>query len=431
MSRGPVFRHLIAILAWSVAATSLAGDDLPQVQIPKHRLDASELAVIVNDQDPLSIAIADYYRKRRAIPDRNIIHISFPAQRSQLDPDQFEALRRMVVASTPAAVQAYALTWALPYRVGCMSITSAFTFGFDKRWCSHTRCAPTAISPYFNSRSATPFTDLELRPTIALAANDIERARALIDRGIASDGSRPGGTAYLVSTTDKARNVRAGIFPTIDKVFSPFLATRTETTDALKDRQDVLFYFTGRKEVEQLDTLRFLPGAIADHLTSTGGQLDGTRQMSALRWLDAGATGSYGTVVEPCNLLGKFPNPGIVMQHYLQGETLIEAYWKSVQMPGEGIFIGEPLAAPFDFLELSRADDRVTLHTWSLAPGSYRLEAAPAPIGPFRVIGGLIRIGFPAPALRLPVNAGEVFRLMPFTPTTTHRHNDIDASRAQ
>jgi hypothetical protein len=69
--------------------------------------------------------------------------------------------------------------------------------------------------------------------------------------------------------------------------------------------------------------------------------------MSSLRWLEAGATGSYGTVAEPCNLPDKFPSPGIVIKHYLQGEPLVEAYWKGVAMPGEGIFIGEPLARPF------------------------------------------------------------------------------------
>jgi hypothetical protein len=35
------------------------------------------------------------------------------------------------------------------------------------------------------------------------------------------------------------------------------------------------------------------------------------------------------------------------MGHYLAGDTLIEAYWKSVAMPAQGLFIGEPLAAPF------------------------------------------------------------------------------------
>jgi len=36
-----------------------------------------------------------------------------------------------------------------------------------------------------------------------------------------------------------------------------------------------------------------------------------------------------------------------VIDRYLDGETLLEAYWKSVAWPGQGVFIGEPLAAPF------------------------------------------------------------------------------------
>jgi len=31
----------------------------------------------------------------------------------------------------------------------------------------------------------------------------------------------------------------------------------------------------------------------------------------------------------------------------LDGDTVLEAYWKSVEMPGQGLFIGEPLARPF------------------------------------------------------------------------------------
>jgi len=115
--------------------------------------------------------------------------------------------------------------------------------------------------------------------------------------------------------------------------------------DALLNANDVLFYFTGKASVEGLDTLHFVPGAIADHLTSAGGLLTDGSQMSALRWLEAGATGSYGTVIEPCNLPQKFPDPVVVGEAYLRGETLIEAYWKSVAMPGQGIFFGEPLAA--------------------------------------------------------------------------------------
>jgi hypothetical protein len=105
---------------------------------------------------------------------------------------------------------------------------------------------------------------------------------------------------------------------------------------------------TSVKNIEALKKIQFVPGAIADHLTSAGGDLlGGSNQMSSLRWLEAGATGSYGAVVGPCNYTAKFPYPAIVIDRYLKGETLIEAYWKSVVWPGQGVFIGEPLARPY------------------------------------------------------------------------------------
>jgi uncharacterized protein (TIGR03790 family) len=69
--------------------------------------------------------------------------------------------------------------------------------------------------------------------------------------------------------------------------------------------------------------------------------------MSALAWISAGATASYGTVSEPCNHLQKFPHPQVLLLQYVQGASAIEAYWKSVAWPQQGVFIGEPLAAPF------------------------------------------------------------------------------------
>lgn len=404
--------HYLFALAITVLATTVASAAPPRVLLPKHRLDARELAIIVNDADPLSRQIANYYRQRRGIPEENLIHIAFEPARGALSAEEFATLKRRVDAATPASVQAYALTWAAPYRVGCMSITSAFALGFDKRWCSAKTCALTQASAYFASDSAAPFSDYKMRPTMAIAAQDFQKAKTLIDRGIASDGSRPTGTAYLLSTTDKARNVRAPGFPQIKKVFSGFLDTEVVRQDALLNRDDVLFYFTGRVEVDGLETLEFLPGAVADHLTSSGGRLTDSKQMSALRWLEAGATGSYGTVVEPCAWPDKFPNPGMLMQHYVQGETLIEAYWKSVRMPGEGIFIGEPLAAPFDFQDIEQKPGEIVLRTWSIKPGVYQVQSAPTLIGPYKP-ELTYRIGFPLAALRIPDRGAAMYRLTP------------------
>jgi uncharacterized protein (TIGR03790 family) len=179
-----------------------------------------------------------------------------------------------------------------------------------------------------------------------LAGQSVTEGKALIDRGVAADATFPRGTAYLLSTSDRARNARAAGYPLLDTL-KPRVRVERLDADELRDRRDVLFYFTGLPWVAGLETLRFRPGAIADHLTSTGGILTGHGQMSALRWLEAGATASYGAVMEPCNFTTKFPRPAVAIARYTRGETLLEAYWKSVAMPGQGVFVGEPLAAPF------------------------------------------------------------------------------------
>ena len=195
-------------------------------------------------------------------------------------------------------------------------------------------------------RSQAPFRDLGLRPAMLLAGSSVEEAKAMIDRGVAADGTFPAGSAYLLSTSDRARNKRAAQYGLALRQETP-VHVRLIEADELRDRTDVLFYFTGAAKVAGLETLRFLPGAIADHLTSAGGMLTGVGQMSILHWLEAGATASYGTVVEPCNFPAKFPLPTMIIRRYTAGETLLEAYWKSVAWPGQGVFVGEPLAAPF------------------------------------------------------------------------------------
>ncbi|MBN8766828.1 MAG: TIGR03790 family protein [Thiobacillus sp.] len=377
------------VAAWLLHAGAQAAPTAPVLTyFPQPGLGADQLGVIVNDDDPDSVAIAAYYRKKRDIPAANLIHVRFKPGRSTLAREEFAALKRLVDRQAPRNVQAYALTWAQPWRVDCMSITSAFAFGFDPAWCASS-CKPTQPSPYFNSGVARPWDAYRIRPAMSLAAAGVAEAEKLIDRGVASDGSNPDGTAYLVSTTDKNRNVRAAGYASVRTLMQSIMPTDIVEANALTNRSDVMFYFTGLAQVASLDSNRFLPGAIADHLTSAGGELFGGSQMSSLRWLEAGATGSYGAVVEPCNFPSKFPVPGIVMAHYLQGETLIEAYWKSVQMPGQGLFIGEPLARPFAGVHQDTHDGALSLSARLLAPGLYDIQAAPSMIGPYRNVGRL------------------------------------------
>jgi uncharacterized protein (TIGR03790 family) len=243
-------------------------------------------------------------------------------------------------------VQAVLMVWTAPYKVACNSITGAYSLGFDPDQCIRT-CVPGRPSPYFHSSSARPYTDLNVRISMLLPTEYVEEAKALIDRGAGAGFRIVPATAYFLATSEKARNSRAPFFPPAGRIAARKLTTKPMQADVLEGAQDVMLYETGMAEVDKLDTLHFLPGALADHLTSLGGDLLGDEQMSSLRWLEAGATASYGTVSEPCNHWQKFPNPAVLLRHYVQGNSAIEAYWKSVAWPIQGLFIGEPLAAPY------------------------------------------------------------------------------------
>lgn len=316
------------------------------------RLTNQDIGIVINTADPYSVEVGEYYIRARKLSPAQVLRVELPV-RARLTPDEFRAFDRKVSAFFGADTQALALAWVKPWAVACNSITAALGLGFDDELCEHSCDPPLRFSPYFNSPSTRPYTDLGLRPSMLLAADDVAGAKAMIDRGVASDytlGLRgaPPVNAYFVITPDKARSTRALFFPPPGRLDKFGVDVHVERTTALEHVDRVLMYLTGAVRVAGLDTIGWVPGAVGDHLTSVGGILDGSgSQMSATAWIASGATASYGTVSEPCSHPQKFPHSQVLLLQYVQGSSVIEAYWKSVAWPQQGVFIGEPLAAPF------------------------------------------------------------------------------------
>jgi uncharacterized protein (TIGR03790 family) len=311
-------------------------------------LSPSQLGLVVNDDEPNSVAIAELYRVAHQIPAANIAHVRIANRPRKISAAVFEELKKEIDRQLPAEVRATLMVWTAPYAVECNSITSAYTNGFDAEQCAKT-CGPGKESPFFDK---TPTAPLSLptnagRISMLLPTESVEQARALIARGTVHYMTPPPSTAYYLVTSESARNSRAQFFPPNGKVTARNLTVKQLKSDALDGAQDIIIYQTGMARVAKLDTLHFMPGALADHLTSTGGDLLGDYQMSSLQWLTAGATASYGTVTEPCNYWQKFPHSLLLLKNYLAGATAIEAYWSSVAWPAQGVFIGDPLAAPY------------------------------------------------------------------------------------
>ena len=333
-----------------------AGPAAGEPNLASTPLEARHLALVINGADPLSEALGTRYVRARGLRPQQVIRVRFPPGRPMLSAAEFQSLYLQVKRQTPPQTQAYVLAWAAPWRVECVSITSAFAFGQVRSPCGDT-CRMTPLNPYYARGDVRrPWSALGLRPTMLLAATTPEAGRSLIERGLAADGTAPPGTAYLLSTSDSARNRRAERFAALLRGSAPGFHVRLLQGDGIRGVRDVMLYMTGLTVVPDLASNHFRPGAVGDHLTSFGGMLTGPSgrssdggngQMSALRWLEAGASGSYGTVVEPCNHPAKFPDPGLLLSYYRRGDTLIESYWRSVAMPEQGVFIGEPLARPW------------------------------------------------------------------------------------
>jgi uncharacterized protein (TIGR03790 family) len=314
-------------------------------------LTAKDIGLVINTADPYSVEVGSYYAERRGLKPEQVLRVALPLH-AALTPAEFESFATTIAEHFDARIQALALAWTFPFAVGCNSITGALALGYDASLCEHS-CQPSRRSAYFDSATTQPFTDLKWRPSMLIASKSVADAKALIDRGVSSDGTlglrgAPPVNAYFMVTSDPNRSVRARLFPPAGMLRNAGIDVHVEHADRLDTSARVVLYETGLTRVEGIDQVPWVPGALADHLTSFGGYLDGSMgQMSALDWLGSGATASYGTVSEPCSHPQKFPHPQVLLLNYAQGATALEAYWKSVAWPQQGLFVGEPLAAPF------------------------------------------------------------------------------------
>lgn len=318
--------------------------------------------VIVNDNSPVSQEIGQYYQDMRGLPERHVFHVrTTTGTYTDLSAFTNEVVlpvqAYLAAAGLTNQIDCLVLTRDLPYRViqgGTQNGSSSilfYDFHADGPPCS---LSPAARSDYYQAESAfahagAPSSNRYYLSTI-LSGNSLDEVRRTLDRAHLADGSAPTGRVVLLHTTDYDRTVRWSQFD--DALFTASFHTNGVTwealdSDGLSGVSNLVGYLTGRTSEPNLATLGFVPGALADHLTSYGGFLvDPVGQMSILQWLAAGAAGSYGTVVEPCNYTQKFPHT-LVHFWYGRGFSLAESYAMAVQYPYMGVMVGDPLAAPY------------------------------------------------------------------------------------
>ena len=360
---------------------------LARVSLPNVGLRARDIAVVVNDADPASVEIGRYYARQRGIAAERVIHVRFTPGRQTMGFADFAARPGRARRQGRRRVQGYALAWTLPFRVECMSVTAAFAFGFDPGAYCAEGCQPTKVSPYFNSRSKAPFTDHRMRPAMLLAGNDVESVKRLIDRGLRADESWPEGKAYLMNTGDRwpqrpRRELRAR--PRGARAGLPDRADRGRRARR-QGRRDVPFH--RRRGGRGMASNRFLDGAIADHLTSWGGVLSARPDDRARVARRSARPAATARAPSRATSARSSPTSASSWRTTSAARRCVEAYWKSVHMPGQGVFVGDPLARPFGGVRVSALGRRHRHRDPRAAAGQLRARGVAQRLGPFRPIG--------------------------------------------
>ena len=350
------FATSLAVLLVSVAGLFAGGSGL-------------NVVVVVNQNSTNSVQLGNYYCEKRCVPPQNLLRITnWTGGNVQWTTSDFtNSLVNPLLAMLSSRgltnqIDYVVLSMDFPYRVvqtgaasGNNGTTAALFYGFKPDDLGDTCSLPTASS---NSYAASEGIFRQTPPISAgsnswlvtmLTSSNLAQAEAIIDRGAAGDGTFPTQTVWLAKTSDLARNVRYLEFD--DAIFDArvagdFSILRTNS-DAPYGLTNLLGYQTGLMQFNIVSNA-FVPGAIADSLTSYGGLLyeSSGGQTTLLAFMNAGACGSYGTVTEPCNWPQKFPSP----QDYFyqaRGFSLAECYYMSLANPYQGLIVGEPLAAPF------------------------------------------------------------------------------------
>ncbi len=178
---------------------------------------------------------------------------------------------------------------------------------------------------------------------------------ASLEQSVGADATMPTGTVYLMDHPDVRAQTRRPFFERTAAALAErgrkavVLKAGEDGQDGVlpKDAADAIGIVAGIAGFDWSKSgSTMLPGAIAEHLTSFGGKLDGSGQTKLTAFLEAGAAGSSGTVAEPLSIWMKFPTPFLHV-HYADGCSLAEAFYQSVVAPYQLLIVGDPLTRPY------------------------------------------------------------------------------------
>ena len=357
----------------ALAITTLLTATFAGAQSPR------EVLLLANSRSPDSLRIAREYASLRNIPKENVVDLDLPSSilepEAQISPEDF---MRFIWEPAQAAIrerglQSKILAWIysvdFPVRVTTdppMSLMG-MTFVRGHVPASDVISKGSIISPFFagpdkpdgpaaEGQPLSWFHDI-LKDRMPLPSmmlgftgsrgNDVETILEGLRRGVQSDGTRPTGTVFFVTSDDVRSRCRAWQYPAAAAELQSLGVGARITDQFSNNERSILGFMMGGASVNPLyGGGVYLPGCMAEHLTSAAGIFHISDQTKLSAWIFGGASATAGTVTEPLAIWTKFPSARFYV-HQAKGFSILESFYLSIRCPLQILLVGEPLARPF------------------------------------------------------------------------------------
>jgi len=360
MRFGTILASLLLVLPWRV-----------------YGLGPHEILVLANADSADSVRIAEEFVRLRGVPKTNLMFLDIPGDLGRatvaMKPIDFTRLIWLPAnrKARERGIDDHILAWVysvdFPVRIAVKPETSIQGLTFLRNRLPHpdevkkgTYASPLFAGP-FNAvgrahesqtldvlrewlRDDMPLPSMMLGVTGA-RGNTVDEILECLRRGTAADGKRPEATVYLGKSKNIRSTCREWQYGTVRRDLSR-LGVRTEIVRGPPGgADDIIGLFMGAEQVNPPRS-GYLPGCIAEHLTSASAVFHSDHQSKLTAWIAAGATASAGAVTEPYANWKKFPCAHVFV-HYARGCTVMESFFQAIRCPLQILLVGEPLAAPW------------------------------------------------------------------------------------
>ena len=375
---------------------------------PAGALAPYELLLLVNQNSPRSLEIANCYVQLRRLPPENVVYLALPESilepAAECSPAEFtrwiwDPVRQILrERGLENRILAWVYSADFPIRITTAPPLSLTGLTFIRNQLPPAGQAATGgyASPYFagpdrangpmadshslrwfrdTTYGALPLPAMQLAHTGArgLEVPEVIQCLEKAAAPLPQDGKT--GVVWFVVSDDVRSKMRAWQFPQAKAELAE-AGVAAVITNALPaaGAPAALGLMSGAAWITP-PPLAYPSGCYADHCTSFGALFHTADQTKLSAWRRAGAALSAGTVTEPYAIWAKFPSARF-FAHYAHGCSALESLAQSVRCPLQLLAVGDPLAAPWAkalrvSLQKQEAAGRVTFRL--------RCESAEAP----------------------------------------------------